>query len=163
MIYVLFLVPELQGRVMTSSAKGNNGQSFGWINHEFIAEGKQVQHMNPYGGEERFWMGPEGGQFSIYFKPETTFEFENWFVPKTLDTEPFNLVQSTENTANFEKRMALINHSGTSFDLKVNRKIRLINKEKAKVALGIDFPSMVAMVGFESENEVTNLGRKHLG
>ena len=60
------IVPAWQGRVMTSSSEGDSGFSFGWINREHIASGKIVQHINPYGGEERIWLGPEGGQFSIF-------------------------------------------------------------------------------------------------
>ena len=60
--------PAYQGRVMTSSAEGSKGMSFGWINHDLIASGKLTEHMNAFGGEERFCLGPEGGQFSIYFK-----------------------------------------------------------------------------------------------
>ena len=31
------VVPAWQGRVMTSSADGDSGLSFGWINREFVA------------------------------------------------------------------------------------------------------------------------------
>src|ERR1700676_1981636 len=36
--------PAMQGRVLTSTAAGPNGQSFGWINRELIASGKVQQH-----------------------------------------------------------------------------------------------------------------------
>src|SRR5262245_9659667 len=61
------VVAAWQGRVMTSSADGDSGYSFGWINRELIASGKTQPHINARGGEERFWLGPEGGQFSIFF------------------------------------------------------------------------------------------------
>jgi len=69
------LVPGWQGRVMTSTAGGDAGQGFGWINREHIASGKILQHMNTFGGEDRFWMGPEGGQFSVFFAKGKKFEF----------------------------------------------------------------------------------------
>jgi hypothetical protein len=78
----VIIAPAYQGRVMTSTAEGNIGSSFGWINHDLIASGKNTEHMNAFGGEERFWLGPEGGQFSIYFKKGVEFKFDNWFVPK---------------------------------------------------------------------------------
>ncbi|MCJ7804401.1 hypothetical protein MUP35_01570, partial [Patescibacteria group bacterium] len=53
--------PDLQGRVMTSTAGGPDGPSFGWINRELIASGVNNVHMNAFGGEDRFWLGPEGG------------------------------------------------------------------------------------------------------
>ena len=78
----LIVLPAYQGRIMTSTAEGNAGESFGWLNHELIASGKFTEHFSAFGGEERFWLGPEGGQFSIYFKKGVDFTFENWFVPK---------------------------------------------------------------------------------
>src|SRR5262245_24033669 len=61
------VTPAWQGRVMTSTAEGDAGTSFGWINRDLIASGKLQPHINVFGGEDRFWLGPEGGQFSIFF------------------------------------------------------------------------------------------------
>src|SRR5437868_1425339 len=61
------ICPELQGRVMTSTATGLGGSSFGWINRDLIASGEKRAHINAFGGEDRFWLGPEGGQFSLFF------------------------------------------------------------------------------------------------
>jgi hypothetical protein len=33
------VLPKMQGRVMTSTAAGPNGYSFGWINRELVAAG----------------------------------------------------------------------------------------------------------------------------
>ena len=60
---------DFQGRVMTSSAQGDSGVSFGWINYELIRSGQRKKQFNPFGGEERFWLGPEGGQYALYFSP----------------------------------------------------------------------------------------------
>ncbi len=150
--------PELQGRVMTSTARGDDGQSFGWINYDLIASGETKEHFNPTGGEERFWLGPEGGQFSLYFKKGAKFEFQDWYVPKELDTEPFALVGSTKDEARFERQMKLENYSGTIFNLLVQRTISLIDKDQASKELGIPIPEEVNMVGFASENSLTNTG-----
>jgi len=61
------VAPAWQGRVMTSTAAGGAGSSYGWINRAFIAAGGVDPHINVFGGEDRFWLGPEGGQFSIFF------------------------------------------------------------------------------------------------
>ena len=66
----VLVVPAYQGRVMTSSACGMDGDSYGWINYDLIAAGEQREACNPVGGEERFWLGPEGGPFSYYFKKQ---------------------------------------------------------------------------------------------
>jgi len=60
--------PALQGRVMTSTATGPGGASYGWINYDLVASGATRPQINPYGGEDRFWLGPEGGPYSLFFK-----------------------------------------------------------------------------------------------
>ncbi len=54
------ICPNYQGRVMTSTATGETGLSFGWINYELISSRKIKDHINAFGGEDRFWLGPEG-------------------------------------------------------------------------------------------------------
>lgn len=156
----IIVLPAYQGRVMTSTANGNNGASFGWINHELIASQKTTAHFSAYGGEERIWLGPEGGQFSIYFKKGVDFKMDNWFVPKEIDTESFELVSSTKTVANFSKEIKLGNYSGTGFDLKINRTIRILNSDNIENSLGIKIPQNIQKVGFESENILTNKGKK---
>jgi hypothetical protein len=75
--------PDLQGRVMTSAASGDPGSSFGWINHDLLASGKKDPHFNAYGGEDRFWLGPEGGQFALFFAKGATFDLAHWFAAAT--------------------------------------------------------------------------------
>ena len=154
----LIVLPAYQGRIMTSTAEGNAGASFGWLNHELIASGKFTEHFSAFGGEERFWLGPEGGQFSIYFKRGVDFTFDNWFVPKELDTAPFDLVASDKSSVQFEKQMHLDNFSGTGFDLKVNRNISLLNDTAIQQLLG-KLPAGVKAVGFQSDNMITNTGK----
>ena len=154
----ILISPELQGRVMTSTASGDEGKSFGWINHDLIASGEKKEHFNPTGGEERFWLGPEGGQYSLFFEKDAKFELDNWYVPKELDTEAFNLVRRTEDKAYFERDMKLVNYTGTTFDLRVQRNITLLAKEDVAEILGIGIPESVKMVGYASENNLTNIG-----
>jgi len=154
----VIVLPAYQGRVMTSTAEGSKGQSFGWVNHEFIASGELAAHIHAFGGEERFWLGPEGGQFSIYFKKGVPFTFDHWYVPSALDTEPFTLVSATTSEARLEKVMHLENYSGNQFDLKVDRIVRLLDKEAVDSVLGTVVPEGVRVVAFESENTVTNTG-----
>src|SRR5688572_30069662 len=47
-----------QGRVMTS-AVSPDGLSLGWVNRTFISAGKTGTAFDNYGGEDRFWLGPE--------------------------------------------------------------------------------------------------------
>jgi hypothetical protein len=61
------VAPQYQGRVMTSTAKGEAGASFGYVHRAGITAGTKQPHMTVLGGEDRFWLGPEGGQFALYF------------------------------------------------------------------------------------------------
>ncbi|HEY5229050.1 MAG TPA: DUF6786 family protein, partial [Opitutaceae bacterium] len=131
------VVPAWQGRVMTSTSDGESGYSYGWINRDLIASGKTLQHMNPYGGEDRFWLGPEGGQFSIFFEKGAAFDFANWNTPAVFDTLPFHLVSQTDDSAVFSARFALTNYSGTTFEVGVKRTVQLLDAAAAWRALGL--------------------------
>ena len=154
------VLPTLQGRAMTSTAEGTEGLSFGWINRELIASGKTVEHINVYGGEDRFWIGPEGGQFSIFFKKGVPFDLENWFTPASIDTEPFELISKSKSRAILKKDMQLENYSRTIFNLRVDREIRVLERSEALNALGIAPAKTVKIVAFESNNTMTNTGTK---
>jgi hypothetical protein len=154
------VLPKMQGRVMTSTAGGKDGLSYGWINRELVASEKTVEHMNTYGGEDRFWIGPEGGQFSVFFKNGVPFDLEHWFTPAPVDTEPFELVSKSKDHATLKKDMQFENYSRTVFDLRVDREVRILGKDEAVEFLGVTPAKKVKMVAFESINKVTNTGEK---
>ena len=154
----MVICPAYQGRIMTSSSGGGEGFSYGWINHELISSGKKQDKINPYGGEDRFWLGPEGGQFSVFFKKGSKFEISDWNTPDIIDTEPFTLMSANDSEAVFERSAELENYSGTKFSFTANRIIRLIEKDHAGKILGIGMPENIEWIGFESENTLTNAG-----
>jgi len=155
---IVVVSPQFQARVMTSSAEGMTGKSFGWINHELIASGKIQPHIHAVGGEERFWLGPEGGQFGFYFKPGAPFDFENWQVPAALDTEPFNLIEQSKTSATFGRRMSLENYSGNKFELEVKRKVEVLSKASLDSIIGEAVDSKVKWVAYRTTNEIKNIG-----
>ena len=67
------VAPDLQGRAMTSSARGDAGPGYGWINRGLLSSATRDVHFNPYGGEDRFWLGG-GGQYSVFFKAGEPFD-----------------------------------------------------------------------------------------
>ncbi|MCG8556104.1 MAG: hypothetical protein MJD61_12590 [Proteobacteria bacterium] len=151
--------PKLQGRVMTS-ATGDEQHSFGWINRSLIASGQTQQHINPYGGEDRFWMGPEGGQFSLFFAPGTEFVLEHWYTPAPFDTESFDVVRAEGDRVAMRKRMQLVNWSQARFEVMVDREIRLVGASEAWRDLELTPPDGVRCVAFESINRITNAGER---
>jgi hypothetical protein len=153
------VVPAWQARIMTSTARGASGTSFGWVNRELIASGKQVPHINVFGGEDRFWLGPEGGQFSIFFAKGAKFDLEHWFTPAAIDTEPFEVVSKSADKALVRRAMDLTNYSGTRLQLEATREIRLLRAADALKARKLTLPAGVSAVAFESVNTIKNTGR----
>jgi hypothetical protein len=149
--------PDLQGRVMTSTAEGPDGLSFGWIGREAIASGVNNAHMNAFGGEDRFWLGPEGGQFSIFFKKGDPFDLDHWWTPPAVNEGGFDVASQDEGRIHFRKIVHLENYSGTPFDLEVNREIGLLRPADI-AALGLSVPADVKTVAYASTNSITNLG-----
>ena len=153
------VVPAYQGRVMTSTAKGADGASYGWINRELIASGVLQPHINAFGGEDRFWMGPEGGQFSIFFKKNDTFDLEHWQTPAVIDSVSYEVTVREKNKVAFKHVASISNMSDTTFDVLIDREIRLLSRLDAEQKLGAAIPATVNAVVFESENKITNSGK----
>jgi hypothetical protein len=154
------VLPEMQGRIMTSTADGEQGHSFGWINREMVAAGRFVEHINVFGGEDRFWLGPEGGQFSIFFARGVPFDLDHWYTPAAIDTEPWKVVRRSDRSVALSKAMRLKNYSDTVFDLRADREVRVLDRAEAIEKLGVKPRRRVKMVAFESNNKLTNTGRK---
>lgn len=156
----LLVTPDLQGRVLTSSANGEEGYSFGWLNYDLIASGKFLPHCNNFGGEDRFWLGPEGGQYSIFFKGESGkgFAFDDWQAPALIDTDAWSLVSATDTEAVFTASSVLENWAGKHLACRLDRKVSLLDQSSIAKILGIQLPERVDAVVFKSENSLTNAG-----
>jgi hypothetical protein len=154
------VAPAYQGRVMTSTAQGDSGASFGWINRELIASGKFQQHINVFGGEDRFWLGPEGGQYSIFFAKGAKFELSDWFTPAPIDTIPYDVVKQSKSSATFHANFAVTNYSGTRFDVKVDREVKLLPAKSAWSKLGVKPSKDINLVAYESVNQLSNAGKQ---
>jgi hypothetical protein len=152
--------PELQGRVMTSSAKGDKGPGYGWINRELVGSKLRQPHINAYGGEDRFWLGPEGGQFALFFKKGDPFDLAHWQTPAPIDTEPFTLGARGPDRVTLTTRMSLVNYAGTAFEIELQRTVRLLDARELQTALGLNKAPDKDVVGYESENKITNVGRQ---
>jgi len=153
------VVPSWQARVVTSSYNSKTGQSMGFINYPLIASGKVTKGMYAVGGEDRIWIGPEGGQFSLFFKNGAPFDLAHWQTPAFVDTQPFTVVKQTTNSIDCARNASVTNRSGFTFHLKIDRKIQMLNKKQVDSELGIVVPSSVKFVAFESRNSVTNNGQ----
>jgi hypothetical protein len=154
----LIVVPDWQGRVMTSTAEGDSGFSFGWINNKLIESGIVSAHINAFGGEERLWLGPEGGQYSIFFSKGKEFTFENWQTPAFIDTKTFAITSQTETSVTLESDEKLVNYSGMVFSIGIKREVSLLSYSEIRKQTGIDI-SGINCVAYSSTNILFNKGK----
>jgi hypothetical protein len=157
------ICPALQGRVMTSTCTGPSGPSFGWLNRDFIESGKQDDVFNNYGGEDRFWLSPEAGQFALFFKPGAEQKVANWFTPPGLNVGAFDAATPTEPGLLLKHRLKVTNASNTQFDLDVERGIRRLELPQVGELLGAEAESALrtsraSWVAFWTKNQVSNRG-----
>jgi len=143
------LSAKYQGRVMTSAVDAN-GKSFGWINREFIAAGKTGTQFDNFGGEDRFWLGPEGGQFGLYFPPGKPFTFDTWQVPAAMQEGAWEMAEATPSRAVFRRTMTVTNWSGTPFTMAVERTVSLVAPPAGAAS---------SAVAYETVNKITNKGK----
>jgi hypothetical protein len=151
--------PALQGRVMTSSSNGLSGRSYGWINKELFKAKDTLEHINVYGGEERFWLGPEGGQYSIFFKKGSKFTLDDWYTPRLIDLESFDIKTASKNAVTFTKNASLINYSGFKFDFDIEREVRVLSTEEIYQDLGITINKEINSVAYKTTNSLRNSGK----
>jgi hypothetical protein len=151
--------PALGGRVMTS-AVAPGAASLGWINHPFLDAGKTGTPFDNYGGEDRFWLGPEGGQFGLYFPPGAAYAFAAWKTPHAFNEGAWDKGPATSTSLVLTRALHVTNHSGTTFDVGVVRTVRVLSRAEGAAALGADLPATVQVVAFETENRITNTGRE---
>src|SRR5882724_3986999 len=114
-----------QARVMTSAVSAS-GSSLGWVNRAPIASGKTGTPFDNYGGEDRFWLGPEGGQYSLYFAPKAPFTFDHWQTPHAFQEGAWEVKAQTPSSVTFVHAMRVSSYAGTTFDLEVTRTVRLL-------------------------------------
>ena len=154
----VLLTPNYQGRVLTSTADGDEGYSYGWLNYKLIESGRFLPHCNNFGGEDRFWLGPEGGQYSIFFPNGSDFAFDDWQAPAAIDTETWKTVSASTKKAIFQKDTVLRNTADNDLECRLDREVELLDDAAAQVELGAELPAGLPAVAFRSTNKLTNTG-----
>lgn len=154
----VLMVPGWQGRVMTSTTTGDQGSSYGWINYDFIASKEVSPFFNSYGGEERFWIGPEGGPNSFYFKKGAEQIYDNWKVPAVIDTEGYDVESKAADSVVYTKHTELVNASDYVFKIGIKRTVALCDASATGELLGVEIPEGVKSLAYSTENVITNEG-----
>jgi len=148
---------QYQARVMTS-AVGAGKPSLGFINRKFIEAGQIGTAFDNYGGEDRFWLGPEGGQYGLYFPAAKPFSFEFWQTPHELQEGAWQTRAESATSITYAHAFSVANYEQRLFKVEIERKLTLLSAEQAAKQLGITLPASLSWVGFSSENKLTNTG-----
>ncbi len=150
----------LQGKTMISGWAGSPSPGFGWINKSFIASRRDDIQANLHGGEDRLWIGPEGGQFTFFFDSGRPFDFSFWRVPPLIDRQAFEVVTSEPEVIELIARGRMRNYFGADFDIELGRRIEVLQRRHAEERLGRKIPDDVAVVGHGSVNRMRNVGER---
>lgn len=145
-----------QAKVFTSTAEGYGGKSFGWIHYKAFT-GPLDPHMNAYGGENRIWLGPEGGRFSLFFPKGAAMEFANWKTPAAFDSEAWKVTKQDTISVSLQKDMQLVNYTGTPLSLSVTRDVIILSRRVIDSMLQSQ-DTALRVVGYRTFNTMTNTG-----
>ncbi|MDR1456201.1 MAG: hypothetical protein LBJ01_11155 [Tannerella sp.] len=153
----IIVSPGYQAKVFTSSAGGMEGKSLGYVGYKALDAETLNEHMNGYGGENRFWIGPEGGKYSVFFRPGTEQVYAHWHTPPAIDTEAWDVVSANRRSVSLKKETEVTNYAGSRLKLRMDRTVSLIGAAEIKSALGLDPGPEVQAVAYATENVITNL------
>ena len=152
-----------QGKVFTSSATGE--ESFGYLDYDVFEAETPGDHINGYGGENRLWIGPEGGPLSVFFDGGVAYTPEDWYVPAAIDREPWDLVRADSVSVVFAKAGQASSRAGTDFDFRLDREVRLLPASDALPARAASpeapsggYADDLRRVAYRTTNRLTNAG-----
>lgn len=145
-----------QGKVFTSTATG--AESFGYLAYDVFEAENPDPHINGYGGENRLWLGPEGGPLSIFFDAGAPYTGEHWYVPPAIDREPWDLVSRDSASVVFAKAAQLKSRKGTAFDVRLDREVMLMTPGEIAESIDVQLPTGLEVVAYHTDNRLTNTG-----
>lgn len=149
--------PKYQAKVFTSTVNGLEGNSLGYLNYKTFDSKETNEHMNGYGGENRFWIGPEGGRYSVFFESGKEQVYDNWHTPQAIDIEAWKIISSGKRDVWMQKDMEVKNYLGNDMKLSINRKVHLLTTSDIKNMLGITFTDKVKSVAYSTQNTIQNM------
>ncbi len=156
---VVVVSPAMVGRVMATGLDGVDGGTDSWIYEEQIKKGATTSgpggQWAAFGGDERIWYAPEGGQFALFFPSEQQ-NMEDYLVPEVLNSTRYRLTELAADgrSIRFAAPIHLKNIKGTEYDLEVTRRIEVLDDCPYTVGHG----DAVEFTGFESRTWTRNTG-----
>jgi len=123
--------PEWNGRVLTSTCDGLEGESFGWVNVQAI----DAECFEDFGGEDHWTLSPIVHSFAV------------------------ELIK--ENKAVLQRTLQTADANGVAVEFQLSRSISLLNRQTIGALFGDDVANAleqedVSVVGFRTENTVSS-------
>ena len=130
---------------MTSTCAERPARASAFSTASYIEAGKPDPRFNNYGAEERMWLCPEGGPFSLWFKPGAKQVMKNWYTPPALNEGAWKVVSRQDAAeVRMTAHMKFQNASGTDFNIDVIREVRLLGAEDFRQLFGATAATTVA-------------------
>jgi hypothetical protein len=82
----------------------------------------------------------------------------NWKTPAPIDVESWNIRSKDSQAVSMFKEMSLLNYAGTRLQLRVDRKVQILNRKEVNRRIGFATNDSIHIVGYETENTLTNTG-----
>lgn len=154
----VLVAPRFQGRVMISTVDPDANVGIGWINRELIASGRRQPQINYVGGEERLWIGPEGGKYSVFVPHGKSYKPANYQTPALIDIDAFEVTKKDASSIVLSREGSLTNYSGTRFDVRIERSIEVLDRTRMAAHLGVAHLGHLKIIGYQTTNRLINRG-----
>lgn len=157
---VVVAAPSLVGRVLCTGIDGLEGETESYILPDEIRKGHRPSGpggtWNNFGGEERVWLAPEGGRFSLFFPEGEAQTMDTYTVPEPLNSTRFQTVEGSESrdSVTCMASISLTSVRGTVYEIRMIRRVRLLEGSPFSMGYG----DRVRVVGFETSTTVFNAG-----
>lgn len=152
---VAIVTPSLSGRVLATSFRGHQDSINGFVDADAFRHGMR-DFWDNWGGEDRYWLCPEGGQFGLMFQGKENC-FANYTVQPGINNQVYRVTEiaASGNNLTMQAEFELVNAKGTQFSLQSTRRITLLEDCPFTVGTSLEVES----VGFESSSTITNIGQ----
>lgn len=152
----LLVAPALAGRVLTSVFR--DGTEAAWLDRRAIAAGYGTPaRFHNFGGQDRIWLGPEGGPFGYFFAPGAKCEPDAWRAPRLIDRGSWRLLTRDRLGARMRLEGTIVDASGGRMRVRIVRDVRALGRADVEERLGARLPRSVESAGSESSQVLTRL------
>ena len=150
------VLAELQGRVMSSTAKGDDAQSIGWFNRKAIRKTHLHKSNEVLGGASRLWLGPEVGPLGVFIPPSDPVDSEYIHVPAAISTQPYEVVSRSASQAVFKQRSSVLNRNRVTLTFDIERSITMLTASDIEKMLSVSLDESVDRVAYSTKSTMIN-------